>query len=77
MRPELLIEETKQSKTDMLKNWEVCITFYDQGCLVRVGCKTFAFSDNKEAIKYMNAYFEDPHGQREYWESKLSKNNEK
>ena len=41
---------------------EVGITFLDRGCVVRVGCKSFAFKSVEEAIAELTAYIKDPIG---------------
>jgi hypothetical protein len=47
---------------NQLKIHEVGITFLDRGCLVSVGCKSFAFENHEEAIAELIAYIKDPIG---------------
>jgi hypothetical protein len=45
-----------------MKNWNVEISFFDRGCLVRVGCKSFAFESIEQAMAELTAYTKDPIG---------------
>ena len=45
---------------NLLKIHEVGITFLDRGCLVSVGCKSFAFESAEKAIAELTAYTKDP-----------------
>jgi hypothetical protein len=45
-----------------LKNYDIKIEFFDRGCLVRLGCKSFAFESVEEAIAELTAYTKDPIG---------------
>jgi hypothetical protein len=45
-----------------LKNYDVQINFLDRGCVVRVGCKSFAFESVEEAMAELVAYTKDPIG---------------
>ena len=51
-----------QDEIIQLKIHEVGITFLDRGCLVRVGCKSFAFESVNEAMAELTAYTKDPIG---------------
>ena len=46
--------------TEVLKNYEVSIRFLDKGCLVNVGCKSFAFNTNREMLQELKEYIENP-----------------
>ena len=41
---------------------DIEIEFFDRGCVVRVGCKSFAFESVEEAIAELTAYIKDPIG---------------
>jgi hypothetical protein len=43
-----------------LKQWDVEIKFFDQGCVVKVGCKSFAFRNVEQAMAELTAYTKDP-----------------
>ena len=47
---------------NQLKNWNLEIAFFDRGCMVRAGCKSFAFESVEKAIAELVAYTKDPIG---------------
>ena len=47
-------------KITILKNWEINIQFHDIGCVVRVGCKSFAFESVSAAMQVLSQYMDDP-----------------
>lgn len=51
-----------REQINRLKQWDVGITFFDRGCLVRVGCKSFAFESIEQAMAELVAYTKDPNG---------------
>ena len=51
-----------REQINRMKNWNVEISFFDRGCLVRVGCKSFAFESIEEAMAELVAYTKDPIG---------------
>jgi hypothetical protein len=52
-----------REQINQLKRWNpVEITFLDRGCLVRVGCKSFAFESIEQAMAELVAYTKDPIG---------------
>jgi hypothetical protein len=51
-----------REQINQLKRWNVEITFFDQGCLVRVGCKSFAFESIERAMAKFVEYAKDPIG---------------
>jgi len=51
-----------REQINQLKIHEVGITFLDRGCLVSVGCKSFAFESAEKAIAELTAYIKDPIG---------------
>jgi hypothetical protein len=51
-----------REQINQLKQWNVEITFLDRGCLVRVGCKSFAFESVERAMAKLTEYTKDPIG---------------
>jgi hypothetical protein len=51
-----------REQINQLKHWKLEITFFDRGCLVRVGCKSFAFESIEKAMAELVAYTKDPIG---------------
>jgi hypothetical protein len=51
-----------QDQIAQLKDYDVKIHFLDRGCVVRVGCKSFAFESVEEAMAELVAYIKDPIG---------------
>jgi hypothetical protein len=49
-----------QDKIKQLKSHDIEIKFFDRGCVVKVGCKSFAFQSVEEAIAELTAYTKDP-----------------
>jgi hypothetical protein len=47
-------------KINILQNWEIRIKFHDIGCVVHVGCKSFAFESVSSAMQVVNQYTDDP-----------------
>ena len=54
-------------KRDMLKEHEINISFFNVGCLVRVGCKTIAFNTTEEAMEEVNEYVANPRESVKKW----------
>jgi len=49
-----------REQINQLKHWNIEISFFDRGCLVRVGCKSFAFESIEQAMAELVAYTKDP-----------------
>ena len=47
-------------RIEVLKNWEIRIQFHDTGCVVHVGCRSFAFESIEAALKEIGRYSENP-----------------
>ena len=60
-------KEYTPSKTEALREYEISIRFLNRGCIVRVGCKEIAFSDNEEAITELSKYFNTPYETQKSW----------
>jgi hypothetical protein len=67
MAEECLKEEYTPSKTEALREYEINIRFLNRGCVVRVGCKEIAFSNNEEAISELSKYFTTPYETQKAW----------
>ena len=51
-----------REQINRLKHWNIEISFFDRGCLVRLGCKSFAFESIEQAMAEIVAYTKDPIG---------------
>jgi len=49
-------KEYRPSKSELLRDYEITIQFLSRGCVVRVGCKSIAFTDINEAMAEINEY---------------------
>jgi len=58
----LNLQTMTQDTIKQLKQWDIEIKFFDQGCLVKVGCKSFAFESIEQAMAELVAYTKDPIG---------------
>lgn len=77
MKREVLVaepqpQEWKPSKQECLSQYEINIQFMSKGCVVRVGCKSIAFSDTDHALTELQKYFENPYESQEEWRKLLS-----
>jgi hypothetical protein len=50
----------ERQRINILKNWEIRIQFHDIGCVVYIGCKSFAFESVSSAMQVVNQYTDDP-----------------
>lgn len=64
---EILEKIMTQSKKSLLKKWDVRIEHLDSGCIVRIGCKSLAFSSATEAMTEVNDWQKDPHTALKNW----------
>jgi hypothetical protein len=62
----------RPSKQECLSQYELNIVFMSRGCVVRVGCKSIAFSDTDHALAELQKYFENPYESQEEWRKLLS-----
>lgn len=56
------------SKARFLKEHYFQINFCSVGCVVNVGCMSFAFHDNQQMLKELAEYVNNPHEAKERWE---------
>jgi len=60
------------SKQEALRQYEINIRFLDQGCIVKVGCKEFAFDNIFKAMNIVHNYVTgDTFAIQEEWLKKL------
>ncbi len=50
------VSEYRPSNNEALREFEINIRFLSRGCVVRVGCKSIAFTDINEAMAEINEY---------------------
>ena len=62
----------KQTKQEMLREYEVAFSFLHSGCTIRIGCKHIAFTTVKEAMTAFNEYVNDPETARAKWFKKFN-----
>ena len=58
--PELI----EESNIDVLRRHNVTFNFLNSGCIISVGCKTYAFSSNEEGLSEFVKFVENP---KEAW----------
>ena len=51
-----------REQRSFLKQWSINIQFCDRGCMVQIGCKSFAFESIEQAMAELTAYTKDPIG---------------
>lgn len=66
------VVEHKEHKMSILKRHDIMIKIADKGAIVKVGCKTFAFSSIEAAMGEINSYINDPHKALEDWKDCLN-----
>lgn len=73
MRNEIVREkvEYKPDPSELIKRHPITIEFLDSGCVVRVGCKSIAFSDYRNGMEEINAYVKDPITAYQKWGKEL------
>jgi hypothetical protein len=62
----------KQTKQEILREYEVAFSFLHSGCTIRIGCKHIAFTTVKEAMTAFNEYVNDPETARAKWFKKFN-----
>ena len=60
-------EECRPSDKEALKHHDIKIEFLDRGCVIRVGCKSIAFEDVKEAMVALVNYTKNPYESQKEW----------
>jgi len=64
-------EEYVPSAGDILISNAVRIEVVDCGAIVKVGCKTIAFSTVEEALEQVNVHFKDPVASYKKWNQRF------
>ena len=64
--------EHRPSNQNALREHKIHIQFMSRGCVIRVGCKSIAFSEISEAMVELQKYFESPYETQQEWTSKLN-----
>lgn len=52
--------EEQRRRIEILKHWEIGIQVLDRGCVVKVGCKSVAFTSIEAGYKEIGRYLENP-----------------
>jgi hypothetical protein len=68
---QLGVKEYTPSAGDILRSHEVRIEVVDCGAIVKVGCKTIAFSTVEEALEQVNVHFKDPVASYKKWNQRF------
>lgn len=50
----------QRRRIEILKHWEIGIQVLDRGCVVKVGCKSVAFTSIEAGYKEIGRYLENP-----------------
>ena len=50
----------QRRRIEILKRWEIGIHALDRGCVVKVGCKSIAFTSIEAGYKEIGRYLENP-----------------
>ncbi len=61
----------KMTKSELLREYEVKFNFLSSGCIIKIGCRTIAFTTVKEAMTAFNDYVNNPDIAREKWFKKF------
>jgi hypothetical protein len=52
---------------EILRNYDVRIVFHNYGCVVQVGCKSYAFESVETAMKELTHYAQNPESAIKNW----------
>lgn len=53
-------QREQRRRIEILKRWEITVQPLDRGCIVRVGCKSIAFTSIEAGYKEIGRYLENP-----------------
>ena len=67
-------EKQPSSRMDLLRNNDININFLSSGCIIRIGCKTIAFSTVEEGMNELTMYVANPSKSIEKWYAIFNKN---
>lgn len=62
----------KPSADEIRRRHQINIEFLDSGCVVRIGCKSIAFTNYERALSEINAYVNDPIEAYKKWSKELN-----
>lgn len=65
--------DREPTRQELLRSYDVKITFVDSGCIVNVGCRNVAFTTTEEAVDAVNKYIANPKEELEKWNKKFNK----
>jgi hypothetical protein len=60
-------KQWKQPRNELLREWEINIKFFNVGCVVSVGCQSFAFESIDKMMTELQFYVEHPDEARQKW----------
>ncbi len=60
-------KQWKQPRNEMLREFEINIKFFNVGCVVAVGCQSFAFESIDKMMTELKFYVENPDEARVKW----------
>jgi hypothetical protein len=60
-------KQWKQPRNEMLREFEINIKFFNVGCVVNVGCQSFAFESIDKMMTELKFYVEHPDEARVKW----------
>jgi hypothetical protein len=60
-------KQWKQPRNEILREWEINIKFFNVGCVVGVGCQSFAFESIDKMMTELKFYVENPDEARKKW----------
>jgi len=53
-------QREQRRRLEILKRWEIGIHALDRGCVVKIGCKSIAFTSIEAGYKEIGRYLENP-----------------
>jgi len=53
-------QREQRRRLEILQKWDIGIQVLNRGCVVKVGCKSIAFTNIEEAYKEIGRYLENP-----------------
>ena len=62
-------KEKEKTPQELLTKYGVEINFKSEGCVIHVGCRQFAYSSIKKAMKALNKYVKNPAIYHEQWDN--------
>jgi hypothetical protein len=72
-QPRMMVSDYIPSQAQVLREYDINISFLDRGCIVKVGCKSIAFLSAESAMEAINDYIANPYEQQKQWRVALEK----